>query len=46
MVYIKNWKTKTDDELDELWPYNHDGKHYVILTEDGYISYYWDAEFL
>ena len=43
MVLIKNWKEKTEDELDELWPNNHDGKYYVILTNGGYITYYWDG---
>ena len=44
MVLIKNWKTKTDEELDELWPQNNDNKRYVILTSHG-VSYYWDGEF-
>lgn len=42
MVYIKNWKTKTDDELDELWPRSENNKHYVILTSNG-VAYYWDV---
>lgn len=42
MVLIKNWKTKTEEELDELWPSNGDKKYYVILTSNG-ISYYWDG---
>ena len=41
MVLIKNWKTKTNQELEELWPTNYDGKHYVILTSNG-VAYYWD----
>lgn len=42
MVYIKNWKTKTEEEIAELWPKNHDSKYYVILTSNG-IEYHWDV---
>lgn len=42
MVYIKNWKTKTEEEIGELWPNNYDNKYYVILTSNG-IEYHCDA---
>ena len=42
MVYIKNWKTKGEEEVDELLPRNNDNKHYVILTSYG-VEYYWDG---
>lgn len=45
MVLIKNWKTKTNEELQELWPTNYDSKKYVILTDDG-VWYYTDLPHL
>lgn len=42
MVYIKNWKTKTEEEIVELLPKNYDNKYYVILTSNG-IEYHWDG---
>ncbi len=43
MVYIKNWKTKSAEELEESWPRNFDNKFYVILDIYG-IEYYLDSE--
>jgi hypothetical protein len=44
MVLIKNWKTKTNEELSQSLPSNNDGRRYVILAYDG-VWYYTDRHY-